>query len=160
MKDLYINPSDSNWSLEGGWWRSSPAKGWGSADVFITTAFVTRIVLNHHLVSAFTGEPLDIDGNSEEFVFAHFRDAWRKERGPTSWVEEMTACPSYIQIMHMGPGVVPYIIEQLRREGDNPDHWYVALEALTGADPVPESAYGYTTKIAQAWLEWANEEGL
>ena len=160
MKALYESPSDSNLSLEGGWCYSSPAKGRDSADVLITTAFVTSIVLNHHLVSAFTGEPWEIAGNSEEFVFAYLRDAWRKERGPSSWVEEMTACPSYIQIMHMGPRVVPCIIEQLRREGDNPDHWYVALEALTGVDPVPESAYGDATKIAQAWLEWANEEGL
>ena len=150
----------SDWALGGRWCESHPAKSRDYAEVFVAMALGASFVSSRGIVSAFTGGALEIAGNSNEFVFAHLRDAWRKERGPTSWVEEMIVCPSYVQIIDMGQVAVPLIIEQLRREGDNPDHWYVALETLTGENPVPESAYGDTVKIARAWLEWAKEKGL
>ena len=55
----------------------------------------------------------------------------------------------------MGEKAVSLILAQLVREGDDPDHWYAALEAITGEDPVPENAYGDTVKIAAAWITWA-----
>lgn len=33
----------------------------------------------------------------------------------------------------------------------DPDHWFWALEMITGADPVPVEAYGDTVQMAQAW---------
>ena len=56
----------------------------------------------------------------------------------------------------MGKRAVPLILEQMRSEGDDPDHWYIALESITGEDPVPEDAFGNTVKMAQAWLSWAD----
>jgi len=49
---------------------------------------------------------------------------------------------------------VPLIIEQLEREGDDPDHWGAALEAVTGENPVPEVAAGDLVRMAQAWIAW------
>ena len=47
----------------------------------------------------------------------------------------------------MGRSAAPLLIEQLEREGDDPDHWCVALEAVTGENPVPEIASGDLVRI-------------
>jgi hypothetical protein len=88
----------------------------------------------------------------------HFRilvENWRKERGITSSATKMTICPSYQRIIGMGGRAVPLILREMENEGDDPDHWFWALEMITGADPVPVEAYGNTVQMAQAWLSWA-----
>ncbi len=93
----------------------------------------------------------------DELTFAQRMEQWHVERGFTSSLSEMFACPSYQQIIGMGEKALPLILAQLRREGDDPDHWFAALEAITGHDPIPEDAYGDTLKMAEAWLSWAEE---
>ncbi len=87
--------------------------------------------------------------------FRVLTENWRKERGITSSVTKMAMCPSYQRIISMDEKVVPLILREMENEGDDPDHWFWALEIITGADPVPVEAYGDTVRMAQAWLEWA-----
>lgn len=96
------------------------------------------------------------DESSGRILFHLLRDRWYEERGITSSIVHMSECPSYLRIIGMGEPAVPLILEQLKREGDDPDHWFVALEAITGANPIPVEAYGNTVKMAQAWFEWAD----
>ena len=91
----------------------------------------------------------------DEAAFVRKVEQWHAERGITSSLSEITACTSYLQIIGMGEKALPLILAQLRREGDDPDHWFTALEAITGEDPVPEDAYGDTVKMAEVWLLWA-----
>ena len=60
----------------------------------------------------------------------------------------------------MGRGVLPLIIQQLESEGNEPDHWCAALEAVTGEDPVPEDAQGDSVSIAKAWIAWDNKNKI
>ncbi len=88
-------------------------------------------------------------------LFQRLVDQWHEERkGAFSSMAEMIACPSYLRIIGLGANVLPLIIGQLKREGDNPDHWCAALEAITGEDPVPEHAHGNTVLIARQWISW------
>lgn len=87
--------------------------------------------------------------------FRLLADKWRKERGVTSSVAAMSMCPSYQRIIGMGLKAVPMILHELKNERDDPDHWFWALEMITGADPVPVDAYGDTGQMAKAWLSWA-----
>ncbi len=88
-------------------------------------------------------------------MFQELVERWYEERkNALSSMAEMIACPSYLRIIGLGPDVLPLIIEQLKREGDKPDHWCAALEAVTGANPVPEDAHGNTVKIAKHWIAW------
>ena len=88
-------------------------------------------------------------------MFLRLFEQWHVERiGAASSMAEIIACPSYLRIISMGWRALPLIIEQLEREGDEPDHWCAALEAVTGEDPVPEDAHGDTVRIAQAWIAW------
>lgn len=87
--------------------------------------------------------------------FRALADKWRQERGITSSITKMVLSPSYQHIIAMGETAVPFILRELESEGDDPDHWFWALEMITGADPVPVQAYGDTLQMARVWLEWA-----
>ena len=77
---------------------------------------------------------------ADGILFSQLVEKWYMERGATSSLSEITSCPSYLKIIRMGQRALPLLLDQIRREGDDPDHWFAALEAITGEDPVPEDA--------------------
>src|SRR5262249_40413719 len=95
--------------------------------------------------------PDDLEGS-----FRRLAAAWRTERGHTSSLSRMTACPAYQQIIGLGPAVVPLLLRELERD---PDYWFAALHALTAADPVAESSRGKLREMAAAWVRWGREQG-
>ncbi len=94
---------------------------------------------------------------SDEQEFAQLLKLWHKEMGVTSSLSEMMTCPSYRNIIGMGERALRPILNQLEREGDDPNHWFVALESIVGHDPIPEDAIGDTVRMAEAWLQWAED---
>jgi len=66
----------------------------------------------------------------------------------------MILCPSYQAIIGMGPPAIDLILARLKAEGDDPDHWFWALQILTGINPVPEEDEGNVRKMADTWLKW------
>ena len=81
---------------------------------------------------------------------------WRTEAAHRSFVTQMAMHPAYQRIIGLGPEVIPLILKELERE---PAHWFWALYALTGEDPVPSKDRGKLDKMAQAWLKWGQEHG-
>jgi len=96
--------------------------------------------------------------NFEQSLFNSLLTEWHEERGIASSASEMILCPSYQRIIAMGPAAIPLILRQLRNEGDDPDHWFWALEIITGEDPIPEDAYGDTVRMAELWLTWGRRQ--
>jgi hypothetical protein len=90
--------------------------------------------------------------------FQNLVGEWRQQRGAMSSITEAALCPAYQSIIGMGPAVVPFILSQLESEGDEPDQWFWALMALTGANPVREENQGDYRQMAQAWLEWGRTQ--
>ena len=88
--------------------------------------------------------------------FARLAAEWRMDRPRGVDVAQMTKHPAYARIIKMGPTAIPLILEELDREVD---HWFPALHALTGVDPVPESGMGNLSAMAEAWLDWGRREG-
>jgi hypothetical protein len=88
--------------------------------------------------------------------FQKLASRWKRESSFMSSPLDMAALPSYLQIIAMGPDVVPLILDELREE---PDQWFVALALLTGADPVPDHLAGQVDQMAAAWLEWGAFNG-
>ena len=86
--------------------------------------------------------------------FLRLRDKWHEERGIASSLTQIVACPSYLRIIGMGKKAVPLILRELEEEGDEPDFWFWALEAITGDNPVPPADIGDMRAMARAWLEW------
>lgn len=101
--------------------------------------------------------PLHPPLESCEQRFQRLVSEWRAARGPVSTVARMAMHPSYQQIIGMGERALPLIFGELQRE---PDHWFWALGAITGEDPVPATARGRLNEMARAWLRWAAEHGI
>lgn len=101
----------------------------------------------------------DAGSQRDDMLERRFRllaDRWREKTPFASTVLEIATHPAYQQIVGMGPPVVPLILSRL---GAEPDHWFWALKAITGEDPVPESARGDLGKMTAAWLKWGRSRG-
>lgn len=101
-------------------------------------------------------EPLrPVEGSSVlALEFRAHVEKWRKETQHTSSMTKMISHPSYRRIMGMGRDALPLILRELQAR---PDHWLVALNAITGEDPVPaESKFN---EAVEAWLAWGKEKG-
>jgi hypothetical protein len=92
-----------------------------------------------------------------EHRFRQLVAQWKEETRFFSSIHEMVGHPAYLQIIGMGRASLPLLFEELRRE---PDHWFVALQAITGANPIPDPASGDVEKMTTAWLSWGQRHGL
>jgi hypothetical protein len=81
---------------------------------------------------------------------------WKNFESPSSSVAKLAMHPAYQRIIGMGEAAVPLLLAELERE---PDHWFWALHAITGADPVPEQSRGNLKRMSEAWLEWGKQQG-
>ena len=88
--------------------------------------------------------------------FQRLSDEWRSKTAYASSILEIATTPEYQQIIGMGRAVVPLILQELAR---SPDHWFWALKAITGEDPVPEQDRGNFEKMTGAWLAWGAANG-
>lgn len=81
---------------------------------------------------------------------------WRKEVRHLSLVADIAMHPSYQKIIGMGEKAVPLLLAELKKK---PEHLFWALKAITGADPIQPSQRGKLKEMAQAWFDWAAENG-
>ncbi len=65
--------------------------------------------------------------------------------------------PAYQQIIGMGKEAIPLLLRGLDQQ--EPEHWFWALAAITGEDPVPPGDRGNVRRIADAWLRWGRQQG-
>ena len=90
---------------------------------------------------------------------AHFptlAQRWKKDTAHQSNMAKKALHSAYQEIIGMGERVVPLLLAELRRE---PDDWFWALHAITGANPVPPASSGNLRAMADAWLQWGSEKG-
>lgn len=101
-----------------------------------------------------------IDSASRRWAnFQSLVQQWRRERGAMSSITEMSMLPAYQKLIGMGEEAIPLMLAQLRAEGDDPDQWFWALRAITGANPVRPEDQGDVVRMAAAWLKWGDDEG-
>jgi hypothetical protein len=94
--------------------------------------------------------------NAKDWLeFQQLKKQWLNERNPiTSSVDVLTRSKSYQGIVELGEKAVPFILNELRSESEEPDHWFPALAAITGKNPVPPESRGRIQEMAAAWLRW------
>jgi hypothetical protein len=99
---------------------------------------------------------LDWQREAIEVEFNRLLDKWREERSAaSSFVVVNATHPAYQRIIGMGPRVLPFIVRELERKND---HWYWALKAISGEDPVTPESRGRMREMRDAWLRWAREK--
>lgn len=87
--------------------------------------------------------------------FEELADIWRREtRGAPFLITRVTHW-AYQRIIGLGPKVLPLILRELERETD---HWYWALNAISGEDPA-EGVEDFEEAAAR-WLEWGRATRL
>jgi hypothetical protein len=88
--------------------------------------------------------------------FAALAAEWKAERGHSSSISKLCTHPAYQQIIGMGQKAIPLLLRELERE---PDHWFWALKAITGVNPVPQESRANLREMARHWVEWGHEQG-
>lgn len=88
--------------------------------------------------------------------FQQLAREWKDAKVFLSSGTEIALHPAYQQIIGMGKEAIPLILEELQRDED---HWFWALKAITGEDPVPAGDRGNLPRMTEAWLAWARTHG-
>ena len=94
--------------------------------------------------------------NDLKRIFSVLAEEWRRDVIFTSSITDMVMHPAYQRIIGMGPVAVPLLLKELERE---PDHWFWALRAITGENPVSPEQRGKLDDMTEAWLSWGREKG-
>jgi plasmid stability protein len=88
--------------------------------------------------------------------FQRLASAWHKAVAHHSSSSKRESHPAYQEIIAMGPAVVPSLLGDLEVKRR---HWFTALTAITGVNPVSESDAGNIPRMIDAWLLWGRTNG-
>ena len=88
--------------------------------------------------------------------FRRLTEEWKASRGPRTTARAMAEHPAYRSIIGLGEPAIPLILDELVRDVD---HWFSALKAITGANPVRPEDRGNLVKMAESWIEWGRANG-
>ena len=89
--------------------------------------------------------------------FRELKEDWKSKTRHLSNTAQISLVFPYQMIIGMGPQVIPLILSELEKD---PDHWFWALEAITGENPVTKKEAGDMEASAQAWILWGKQNGL
>ena len=88
--------------------------------------------------------------------FAKLAARWYQETAALSSISQIAMHPAYQEIIGIGREAVPLILHELQHE---PHHWFWALRAITGEDPITPANRGRIREMTHAWLQWGKEHG-
>jgi hypothetical protein len=100
------------------------------------------------------GCPAD-EGNVRQ-LFDGLKARWEKDLQGVSNYARLTSHPAYLRIIGQGSAMLPAIFEDLDHGGGP---WFVALTAITGADPVKPRHRRNSLLMRQDWLQWGRAHG-
>lgn len=118
-----------------------------------TNARVYTLLLNYLYKSLNS----NTDNSTIKSKFKKLMNEWKEDTLFISDISKICTHSSYQQIIGMGENVIPLIISELK---SNPDHWFWALKAITGKDPVPEEKKGNIREMSNIWIEWYAKQGF
>jgi hypothetical protein len=96
---------------------------------------------------------------AEEFIY--LADLWRNETENVSSMTRVISHSAYQRIIELGkrdrPAVIGLILSDLsKRRG----YWAVALQAISGENPVRSNHIGNPAKVREDWLQWGKRNGF
>jgi hypothetical protein len=87
----------------------------------------------------------------ERQQFNRLAARWHEETDHLSSLTDIVLNLNYQRIIGMGPAALPFVFDELRTNGG---HWFWALRAITGEDPIQPRDRGNIQNMKNAWLEW------
>ena len=120
--------------------------GWGTRHLALAT------LDNHYWLEIKpTSSVATADKKYEDFNF-HV-NPWKRETAHLSSLGKILTHPSYLRIIALASRHEEFLKFLLEEMQSDPDHWFSALTAITGEDPVsPESDFD---ESAAQWIDWA-----
>ncbi len=97
------------------------------------------------------------DGPDLRVRFEALAQRWREETEFHSAASALFMHPAYQEIIGLGPAVLPLMLADLEKTHD---HWFWALRAITGENPVPAEERGKVERMAERWVDWGRARGL
>ena len=88
--------------------------------------------------------------------FRILADTWEEETILLSSSQKAAQHPAHQAIIEMGSPVVTHILQRMKERGG---HWFEALSAITGANPIPTTHHGNIAAMQQDWLKWGAANG-
>jgi hypothetical protein len=86
--------------------------------------------------------------------FDLYSGIWKTETMFSSNSSEITNNSAYRSIIGLGKDIIPFIIEDLKQ---SENHWFYALELLTGENPIKSEHRGIINLMKSDWLNWAEK---
>lgn len=107
-------------------------------------------------MSTVPAKETDRPAESIEARFQRLAGVWLAETAAISSTSDLVAHPAFLEIVNMGPAVIPLLLRELERKTG---HWHRALRRITGVEPVPRPEPGDIAEARAAWLRWGKEQG-
>lgn len=89
--------------------------------------------------------------------FERYADDWKFQTAHESVMSRRVFHPSYLRIIGLGQEALPLILHRLSSQ---PDHWFWALQSISGEDPVRPEDAGRFDAMRDAWIAWGRNRGL
>ena len=125
-------------------------------------ATFARVVVRRHTTWRVSCAQLEFSLNTSPEVWENAKMQARFDQLAAQWLEdtewfssssEIIQHPAYHEIISMGMPALPWIMRSLEETGG---HWFWALRAITGEDPVPIDELGDVAAMTARWLAWWN----
>jgi hypothetical protein len=91
-----------------------------------------------------------------EATFQGLAARWERETAAHSSVSQVALHPAYQQIIGLGSAAIPLILHEMEQR---PNHWFWALRAISGEDPIAPEQRGDMREMTAAWLRWGASAG-
>ena len=92
-----------------------------------------------------------------QLKFQLLAEKWKEESKYLAFTKDRVQLPNYQAIIAMGKTALPLILDDMRHQ---PQHWFVALKAITGENPVQLEHRGNIQSMTNDWLLWGKENHI
>lgn len=109
-------------------------------------------------VNIYIGHSLFISKKLEEKEFRRFlslKNQWKDETLFVSSGTVLISNSAYREIISLGSAAIPWIIREMKK---NNDHWFYALEKITGVNPIKKKNIGVVENMKKDWIDWASNK--
>jgi hypothetical protein len=107
-------------------------------------------------IGAFRDFTSAVTTETKQQKFERLADGWNRDVQFMSDVGAIQSNPFYLAIIGMGNDAVPLILKRMQIQ---PNHWFAALSAITGVNPIKKGDRGNIPAMTAAWLSWGVRNG-
>jgi len=111
-------------------------------------------------VNIYIGTSVCISRKFENQNFRKFlglKNKWKSETFLISSGSLLVSNAAYQDIIGLGYMAIPWIVRELRKTND---HWFYALEKITGENPIKKENIGKVEAMKNDWVDWASKHNF